>query len=154
MQHLKEVLRRLENLEKDTEWERAEAKLRYEFDDLERLNQKQGNEKTTQAVNALRAQVDDVIRKKDVKLAHELTEIIIHLFVQMDMVNQCAYELIRMNRDFETIRWKDRTRARQLVNRGMAELNNQPTAEQLRQIVIALFDLMPDDQRPTTGITN
>lgn len=154
MQHLKEVLRRLENLEKNTEWERAEAKLRYEFDDLERLNQKQGNEKTTQAVNALRAQADDVIRKKDVKLAHELTEIIIHLFVQMDMVNQCAYELIRMNRDFETIRWKDRARARQLVNRGMAELNNQPTAEQLRQIVIALFDLMPDDQRPTTGITN
>lgn len=154
MQHLKEVLRRLENLEKDTEWERAESKLRYEFDDLERLNQKQGNDKTTQVVNALRAQVDDVIRKKDVKMARELTKTIIHIYIQMDMVNQCAYELTRMNRDFDSIHWKDRARARQLVNRGMAEINNQPTAEQLRQIVVALYDLMPDDQRPTSGITN
>lgn len=153
MQHLKEVLRKIEDYESKTEWERVEAKLRYEFEDLEKLNEKQGNAKTTQAVNALRSQVDDVIRKKDVDMARELTDIIVHLYIQMDMVRQCAFQIMDMNRDFDTIRWKDRSRARTLINQGLSELNNQPTAEKVQPIVVALYDLMPDDQRPETGIT-
>jgi molecular chaperone DnaK len=153
MQHLKEVLRQIEDYENDTEWERVETKLRNEFDDLEQLNEKQGNAKTTQAVNALRGQVDEVIRHKNVDMARDLTDSIINLYIQMDMVNQCTLEILHLNRDFGAIRWKDRSRARTLVNQGLAEINNQPTAEKIKPIVIALFDLMPDDQRPSSGIT-
>jgi hypothetical protein len=70
----------------------------------------------------------------------------------MDLVNQCKYRLAKLNRDFDNIRWKDRARARQLINQGAAELSNQPTGERMRQIVIALENLMPEDQRPKTGI--
>lgn len=153
MQHLKEVLRQIEDYENDTEWERVETKLRNEFEDLERLNEKQGTAKTTHAVNTLRGQVDEVIRHKNVDMARDLTDLIINLYVQMDMVNQCALEIQHLNRVFDTIRWKDCSRARALVNQGLAEINNQPTAEKIKPIVIALFDLMPDDQRPSSGIT-
>jgi molecular chaperone DnaK len=152
MQHLKEVLRKIEDYEKKTGWERAEAKLRFEFGDLEKLNAKQGNKETTAIINSLREQVDNVIRKKDVKLAHELTDTIIGVYIEMDLVNQCKYRLAKLNRDFDNIRWKDRARARQLINQGAAELSNQPTGERMRQIVIALENLMPEDQRPKTGI--
>ncbi len=147
LQHLKEVLREIETVESSTEWGRVEAKLREEFERLEMANDDLGNEKTTQAVNALRGQIDEVIRKQDVKMARELTEVVSHLFIQLTMVYQLRYMIEGMHDDFDTIQWKDRGRARSLINQGMAEINNQPTREKLQPIVIALFELLPDGER-------
>lgn len=151
MQHLKEVLRKIEDVESSTEWGRVEAELRDEFERLEKANNDLGNAKTNQAVNALRAQVDEVIRKKDVKLAREVKENVSHLFFHLTMVYQCRYLIEDMNRDFDTIRWKDRTRARQLINQGMAEINNQPTVEKLHPIAVALLNLLPDEEKNRRG---
>lgn len=146
MQHLKEVLRRIEDVESSTEWNRVEAELRDEFERLEKANNDLGNAKTNQAVNMLRSQVDEVIRKKDLKLAREVKESVSHLFFHLTMVYQCRYLIEDMNRDFDTIRWKDRTRARQLINQGMAEISNQPTVEKLQPIAKALLDLLPEEE--------
>lgn len=153
MQHLKEVLRKIEDFENGTEWERAEKKLRKEFEDLVELNDEQGTNETTKIVDELRNQVDDVIRKKNVEMAHELTDTIIGLYVHMDMIRQAGFQIIHMDREFNSIQWKDRVRARNLIDQGLSELNNQPTADKLRSIVVALFELKPN--RPTgsnTGI--
>ena len=144
MQHLKEVLRSIEDFEDSTEWGRVEAQLREEFERLEKANADLGDAKTTQAVNALRSQVDDVIRRQDVKMATELKELVHTLFFQLTMVYQCMGVIQGMNRDFDTIRWKDRTRARQLLNQGIAEINNQPTRDKLQPIAAALIELLPD----------
>lgn len=151
MQHLKEVLRKIEDFEEGTEWGRVEAELRAEFERLEKANNDLGNNKTNQAVQALRAQVDDVIRKQDVKMARELLELINHLFFQLTMVYQCQYLIEDMNRDFNTINWKDRNRARTLINQGMAEINNQPTREKLQPIAVALLELLPESEKKRRG---
>ena len=153
MQHLKEVLRSIEDFEDSTEWGRVEAQLREEFERLEKANADLGDAKTTQAVNALRSQVDDVIRRQDVKMATELKELVHTLFFQLTMVYQCMGVIQDMNRDFDTIRWKDRTRARQLLNQGIAEINNQPTRDKLQPIAAALMELLPDgDPHGNSGI--
>lgn len=151
MQHLKEVLRKIEDFEDNTEWGRVEAELRDVFDRLEKANADLGNNKTNQAVNALRTQIDEVIRKQDIKMARELKEIVNHLFFQLTMVYQCRYLIEDMNRDFDVIRWKDRNRARTLINQGMAEINNQPTREKLQPIAVALLELLPEGERRKRG---
>ena len=151
MQHLKEVLRKIEEFEDGTEWERVESELRDEFDRLEKINAAFGDSKTTQAVNALRGQVDEVIRKQDCKMGHELIEIITHLSFQLNMVNECIAIIRGMNRDFDSIPWKDRARARQLIDKGLADINNQPTRDKLQPIARTLFELLPDDERVRRG---
>lgn len=151
MQHLKEVMRKIEDFENETEWGRVETELREEFDRLEKANSELGNDKTNQAVEVLRTQIDDVIRKQDVKMAHELKELVSHLFFQLTMVYQCRYLIEEMNRDFNTIQWKDRNRARSLINQGLAEINNQPTREKLQPIAAALLDLLPEEEKSRRG---
>lgn len=151
MQHLKEVLRKIEDFEKETEWERAEAELRKAFERLEKANNDLGNAKTNQMVQALRIQIDEVIRKQDVKSAQELKESVKSLFFQITMVYQCQYLIEDMNRDFNTIQWKDRNRARMLINQGLAEINNQPTREKLQPIAVALFELLPENEKNRRG---
>ena len=152
MQHLKEILRKIEDFEDSIEWDRIERDLRKEFEDLERANNKHGNEESTKAVNALRTQVDTVIRKKDIKMGKEIKKIIIGLYINITMLYQCVYVIQDANRDFDSINWKNRSRARQLINQGLAEINNQPTVDNIHPIAVEILNLMPEEQRPTSGI--
>lgn len=150
-EHLREVLRKIEDFEDDTAWGRVEKELRHELADLERANAELGDSRTNRAVDTLRSQVDEVIRKQDVKMAHDLKEVIVSMYIQLTMVHQCRYMIENMNRDFNTIQWKDRNRARTLINQGMAQINNQPTRETLQPIVVALLNLLPDNERARRG---
>lgn len=146
LQHLKEVLRGIERLDSSTEWQRIEKNLREEFERLERAQSDLGNDKTAQLVEQLRTQTDKVIRDKDVRMGHELLEQISALFVHLTMVYQCMGLIQDCHRRFGGIRWKDSSRARQLINKGLEEMNGQPTVEKLHPIACSLIELMPDDE--------
>ena len=47
------------------------------------------------------------------------------------------------NKRFDDIRWKDKTRARQLVSQGMAKILASPTADTLQPIINELVNLLP-----------
>lgn len=151
LQHLKEVLRKIENLDSNTEWQRLEKELREEFDRLEKAQQDLGNNKTAQLVEQLRIQTDKVIREKDVRIGREILEQISSLFVHLTMVYQCMGLIQDCHRRFGDIRWKDSSRARQLINKGLEEMNGQPTVEKLHPIVCSLIDLMPDEEAANAG---
>lgn len=151
LQHLKEVLREIESLDESTEWQRLEAELRREFDRLEKAQNDLGNEKTAQLVEQLRSQTDRVIRDKSVSIGRELLEQITNLFVHLTLVYQCMGLISSCHERFGVIRWKDSTRARQLISRGMEEVNNQPTVEKLHPIACGLIDLMPEDEATHAG---
>lgn len=146
LQHLKEVLRKVENLDSSTEWQRLEKELREEFDRLEVAQNELGNDKSAQHVEQLRTQTDKVIREKNVRMGHALLEQINSLFVHLTFVYQCMGLIEDCNRRFGSIRWKDSSRARQLINRGLEEMNGQPSIEKLHPIARALIELMPNDE--------
>ncbi len=149
--NLKELLRKIEELEDSTEWQRMEKTLREEFDRLESAQHDLGNEKTGQLVNQIRTQVDNVIRAQDTKLAHEVLEQITSLFVHLTMVYQCMGLINDCHRRFGSIRWKDSSRARQLINNGLEKINDQPSAETLLPIVRELINLMPNEEAQNAG---
>ena len=149
--NLKEVLRKIEELDDGTAWQRVERELREEFDRLEKAQNDLGNDKSAQLVNQIRGQVDNVIRVKDVKLGREILDQISSLYVHLTLVYQCMGLIRDCHNRFGTIRWKDSTRARQLVNRGLEEINNQPSVDKLYPIVCGLIDLMPNEEAANAG---
>ena len=151
LNHLRELLRKIEKLDTDTEWQRVEQELREEFDKLEKAQNDLGNDKSAQLVNQLRTQTDNAIRGKNVQVGRELLEQINSLFFQLTMIYQCMGLIQSSNDRFSSIRWKDSSRARQLVNRGMEQINNNPTTKELRQIAAQLLELMPQDEAASAG---
>ena len=151
LQHLKEVLRKIEDLDAGTEWERLEKEIREEFERLEKADNDLGNDKSHQLVNQVRTQTDQVIRSKNVIMGREVLEQIKSLFFQLTMIYQCMGLIRHCNNNFGSFRWTDANRARQLVNQGMAIMANQPTVEQLQPIAAQIIGLMPDDEAANTG---
>lgn len=151
LNHLRELLRKIENLDAGTEWQRVEKELREEFDKLEKAQNDLGNDKSAQKVNQLRTQTDNAIRTKDVKIGREVLEQVHSLFFQLTMLYQCMGIIRYCNERFTSMHWKDSSRARQLVNRGMEQINNNPTTEGLRQITAELFGLMPKEDADNVG---
>nr|WP_297653826.1 hypothetical protein [uncultured Prevotella sp.] len=52
------------------------------------------------------------------------------------------------NRDFEAIAWKNKNRARQLVNQAVGIINGTPTKDALFPIVKQLISLLPETSVP------
>ena len=151
LQHLKEVLRKIEDLDKGTEWQRVESELREEFERLEKAQEDLGNDKSKQLVENLRSQVDQAIRSKNVKVGHEILEQINTLFIQLTMMYQCMGLIDNYNRTFSSHPWRDAGRARQLINRGLEIINNNPTTEALLPIARGILDLLPDEEAANAG---
>ena len=151
LQHLKEVLRKIEDEDACTEWERLEQEIREEFERLEKADRELGNEKSHQIVSQLRSQTDQVIRSKDVLIGRELFDQIHAVFFKLTMIYQCIGLIRDCSNNFGRFRWKDSNRARQLVNQGMSIISNNPTVEQLQPIAAQLVGLMPDDEAGNKG---
>lgn len=151
LQHLKEVLRKIEDEDAGTEWERLEKEIREEFERLEKADRELGNDKSHQLVSKLRNQTDQVIRSKNVLMGRDVLEQITHVFFQLTMIYQCMGLIRDCNNNFGRFRWKDANRARQLVNQGMAAMANQPTVEQLQPIAAQLVELMPREDAENAG---
>lgn len=151
LKHLRDLLRKIEKLDAGTEWQRVEKELRDEFDNLEKAQSELGNDKSAQMVNQLRTQTDNAIRTKDVQIGRQVLEQVKSLYFQLTMLYQCIGIVRYCNDRLGTIRWKDSSRARQLVNRGMEQINNNPTTEGLRQIAAELLGLMPKEDAANAG---
>lgn len=149
--NLKELLRKIEDLDDSTEWQRVESELREEFDRLEKAQEQLGNDKSRQLVENLRSQVDQAIRSKNVKVGHEILEQIKTLFFQLTMMYQCMGLIDEYNKTFSSHPWKDASRARQLINRGLEIINNNPSTEALLPIAKGILDLLPDEEAANAG---
>lgn len=151
LQHLKEVLRKIEDLDEGTEWQRVESELREEFERLEKAQEKLGNDKSRQLVETLRSQVDQTIRSKNIKVAYEILKQINTLFIQLTMMYQCMGLIDRYNKTFSSHSWKDSGRARMLINRGLEIINNNPSTEALLPIARGILELLPDEEGANAG---
>jgi molecular chaperone DnaK len=146
---LRKSLKVIDELNATTEWPKLEEEIKEEFYRLEKANTDLGNEKSTEMVNQLRNQVEEVIETKDVKLGNVLLEEIHSLFFELTFIYQIIGMIRNFDTNFENYHWKDSSRARQLINSGLGKITQNPDVEDLRQIVVSLYDLLPDDERPS-----
>jgi molecular chaperone DnaK len=147
--HLQEVAKEIEELNSTTEWPKLEEKIKEEFYRLEKINKELGNDQTTKVVNQFRNEVEEVIQTKDVKLGTDLFDRIHSFFFEMTRVYQLMGLIKELNRDFDSLKWKDTGRARTLVNDGITIINESPSLEELQPIVNEVLGLLPEGSKPS-----
>jgi molecular chaperone DnaK len=141
---LQKVAKVIDDFESKNEWPKLEAELKEEFYRLEKANIDLGNEKTTQMVNQIKMQLEEVIKKQDVKLGNALKEEISSLHIQLTLIYQLIGFIRHHNQNFSSYHWKDANRARQLLNEGLQKIGGSPDVDELHPIVVSLIDLIID----------
>jgi molecular chaperone DnaK len=152
---LRRSLKKLDEIQATSEWPKTEEELKDVFYRLEETNQKFGNDKTNAIVEQFKEQIPEIIKEKNVKVAQEMIDNMRQLdFALVDQGLGAQFEIALLhnfNDDFDTLDWKDRNRARMTLNRGFQIAANNPTKAALRPVVIELYNLLPDTQKPIIG---
>lgn len=141
---MREILIKVDDLDKGTGWDRLEKEIRHEFDRLEKANSELGNEQTNDALEKLRSRTDEVIRSKDPDLGKDVLEEIETMFVGVTLIYQLIGSIRRWDEHFNRIEWKNPTKVRQLVNQGLQIISTNPTEESLLPICIECENNLPD----------
>ncbi len=147
--NLRKTLKTIDNLNETTEWPKLEEELKEEFYRLEKANKDLGNDHSTQVVNQLRNQLEEVLKTQDIKLGKALADEIHSIFFQMTLVYQLINFIRLHNQNFGSYHWKDSNRARQLLNEGLQQIGENPTTDDLHPIVIELINLLPNEEKPS-----
>ncbi|WHF51777.1 Hsp70 family protein [Chryseobacterium gotjawalense] len=147
--NLRKTLKKIDELSETTEWPKLEEELKEEFYRLEKANADFGNDQTTEIVNQVRTQLDEVLKSQDPKLGAALLDEINSIFIKITLIYQLINIIRGHNQQFDSYSWKNTHRARQLINEGLQVIGNNPTTDELHPIVMELFDLLPDEQKPS-----
>ena len=148
LQHQKEVMREIEKRDSESEFERIEKQLKQVFKMTEEDQKRYGNFQTGQILDQLRGIVDEAIAKRDVQMAKDALEQVRALDYKLALVEYFVAWIMGWNNRFDSMAWKDKTRARQLINNAIAIINDSPTVEKLEPYVHQLISLLPPSQVP------
>ncbi|MCW3805676.1 Hsp70 family protein [Plebeiibacterium marinum] len=152
---LRRSLKKLDEIQASSEWPKTEEELKDVFYRLEETNERFGNEKTTAVLHQFKEQIPEIIKEKNVKVAQEMIDNMRSLdFALVDQGLGAQMEIIYLknfNDEFDTLHWKDRNRARMTLDRGLQMAANNPTKEKLRPVIIELFNLLPETDKPMIG---
>jgi molecular chaperone DnaK len=145
-------LKKIDSIEEASEWPNIEEELTDLISKLEEINIKYGDDNTAQIVSKLKQQVANVSADKNIQLAKQLIDHIRDLnFTLVDQGAGVALDigLIKgFDDEFNTCEWSDANKARGLINQAKQIIALNPTKASLRPIVIALYDLLPELDRP------
>ena len=163
MDNLRKQLLKLEEAQKATEWPNVEKELKEAFFKLESLldiiktNNLEGNlnmDKVNAHVQEFRNKIEFVIKEKNTKEAKGLILEIGQIDFELRNIvtgNEADVQILHyINNDFNSFRWKDATKARQLVNQGL-QLAAAGKNAAIRPLLVQLVNLMPDDIRGKIG---
>ena len=157
---LRKELLKLDSAEKTSEWPKVEQELKdafYELEDLiEKIKAKSYDEdlnmdKVEAHTQEYKKTIEQVIKEKNTKEAKQLIADIVSLdFNLRNAVTGNAMDvqfLKHIDSEFNTYHWKDKNKARQLVNQGL-QLATAGKTSSIRPILVQLIALMPDDEKP------
>ncbi len=160
MDEYRKILIELDNSAKASEWRKIEKELKDTYFELEDLITKIKNNgddnnlnirKIEEHLDEYRKRTESVIKEKNTKEAKELTNEIMALdFEVRNAVTGNAMDvqfLMYLNEAFNSIHWKNSTKARQLINQGLQMVNNGNT-KSIRPILAELVSLIPRDELP------
>lgn len=142
LQHLKEVLRKIEDCEGDSEWETARKKLDVEIWRLKMTQDNLGNSQTALRVREMEVQVDDVIRRKDIRTAKTLIGMVGKLRERLEYFQRLVHFVTNCDMMFDSYKWTNKTKGRKMVDKAMeAILKGYITVEQLESYANTIWSM-------------
>lgn len=151
MQHLKEVLRQIDEFDEQAEWPRVEKELRSILAETERDQDKYGTAETAAMLKQLKSNANQVIASKDIDSAKIVISQLRSLDYKLALIEYFVSWISHWQRDFNSITWRDTSRAHSLVNQGIELINQSATVAQLEPVVRELIQLLPEEVRPEGG---
>ena len=162
MDGFRKIILLLDDHEKAARWPKAEKDLKDAFYSFEELIKKvkannDGDQLNMEVIEAhlieYKKGIEQIIKSKDAGSAIELTEEIAAL--DSEIRNELSGGVVDVRRiqyhdlAFETLKWKDKNKARQLINQGKKMIAEGQT-NNLRPIILQIWDLRidPEDERP------
>lgn len=159
LDNLRRCLRKLDEIQDSIEWPKTEEELKdafYKLEEtfkefegkLEGLNE----DRIKEAIAQFKEQIPQVIKDKNVKVAKELTDLMRGLgFTIVDQALGAEMEIMMLkqfNDEFDIHDWSDRNKAKMLISQGLQIAATNPSKQRLRPIVIELYKLLPDIDKP------
>ncbi|MCC5916730.1 MAG: Hsp70 family protein [Cryomorphaceae bacterium] len=138
--NLRKILTVIDEFEEQREWPEMEKELKEAFYNLEEINKKKGNEQTTKMVNDIKPNVEQAIRDKDKKHTPALIEMINRLGFELERLEHLIGFIFMLDRDFDSINWRNRQAARNAIERGKSIIYETPSISSLQPIVNDLFE--------------
>jgi molecular chaperone DnaK len=162
---LRKELIKLEQAEKIAEWPKVEEDLKSTFYDLEELvdkikeiniNESIKIDKLDANIAEFKKSIENIIVTKDLKAAKELTELIHGISIELrNTVTGGDVDRRRVeyhDREFNNLEWKDKNKARLLVNQGLALIAEGKT-NQLNPVLHQIWNLRIDKSDEDDGGT-
>lgn len=151
LEHTRELLRSIDDIEQQVEWQRVEHQLREAFHDIDSACQENPDKEMARLVETQRRKADEVIAKKDVALGRALLQEMRSIYFELTRLDHYRGFITYYSRCFDRVAWKDKSIARQMIDKGLRAMDTNPQVSTLQPVVHALLDLLPDDEAEKTG---
>jgi molecular chaperone DnaK len=140
LENLRKVLKIVDKLEGDREWPEMEKELKEAFYKLEEINKKKGYVYPENMIVEIKTNLEQAIRDKDKKNTPALIEMINKLIFELERLEHLMGFIFMLDRDFESINWRNRQAARNAIERGKSIIYETPSISSLQPIVNDLFE--------------
>lgn len=142
LQHVKEVLRKIESINSGSEIDNAKQALEKEWRRLKLESENYDSDEVRARLNKLSIEVDKAKQSEDISFIKQIIEEVHQEYFAMTIVDQTKMILLSIARDFDSIPWNNKARATQLMDRALTCLD-QGNDKEIIFIVKELFSLMP-----------
>lgn len=146
LQHLKEIMREIEEVEKQSQWTRVKHEMDALFEKLKKANEDLGNSESSRKIFELEEQASKIVAQKDVASGKMLVKAQHQLFVELTIYYQIIGLIKDLYNRFDSIRWKDAAKAKQVLFKALAIIKEKERVEELRAYCAELFDLLPREE--------
>jgi molecular chaperone DnaK len=151
LQHLKEVLRKIEALEGSSEWLRAKYQLEKTFQELKSLHDNYGDENSELKLHQLQLQVDEVVASGDVRMARLLMNSIKQFMRSMEILRNYVTWVYHFDALYDTYQWRKPEKARVAIDKAMEIVKDKPTIAKLDPLLDLLFELCIHEWNSSSG---
>lgn len=148
LNNVKDILRKAEQLNSSSEYDRAEKRLKSMLKEAEEDCAKYGGFEDKKTLGELTQLANEAIARKDVKMAKEAYDQLYNFDYKIAQIEFFVAWIYNWNRRFDTIHWSNESRARQLINQALGIINDNPTVDRLNPYVRQLIDLLPNTEVP------
>lgn len=144
---LRKTLKKIDEVEKSSEWPALEQALNEGFERLKNANDEFGNSDTTIAMKQMQSQLLQVVASKDMRAGKALLSEVESLFFQLTIEYQLVGFITYHHENFYEYNWLDRQRARQVLDTGLQLIQREAEADALRPIIGELISLLPEGEK-------
>lgn len=141
------LLRKIIAEEERTELPRLIVELKDWFQKTEKANSELGDSKSNAQLTELKKSVESAISSGNPDTIRLVIENVKDLYFSLTLVYICMDMIQDYNDRYNMLQWKDRFRARQLIDRGLSAMSDNPTINELLPIARELLRLLPDNEK-------